>query len=103
MDLRIAAAFALARMHTQQALPYLAILLADPSPSLKTAAIGGLASFANNVPIGSHQPAAGAWQYRTDDTIAHSAFDEATVERQESYYITFWTGWWQQNQKTLAQ
>jgi hypothetical protein len=103
MDLRIATGVALARMHTQQTLPYLATLLDDPNATLKTAAVGGLAAFANNVPIGSHEPAAGAWQYRTDDTIAHSAFDEATIERQESYFITFWKGWWRQNQQALAQ
>jgi hypothetical protein len=102
MDLRIATGVALARMHTQQTLPYLAALLDDPNATLKTAAVGGMSSFANNVPIGSHEPAAGAWQYRTDDTIAHSAFDEATIERQESYYIAFWKGWWQQNQQAFA-
>ena len=101
LDLRIATAVALARMHTQQSLPYLASLLSDSNPTLKTAAVGGLASFANNVPIGSHEPAAGPWRYRTDDTIAHSAFDEGTIERQESYYISYWKGWWQQNQQAL--
>jgi hypothetical protein len=103
LDLRIATGIALARMHTQQTLPYLAALLNDPNPTLETAAVGGMASFANHVPIGSHEPAAGAWQYRTDDTIAHSAFDEVTVQGQASYYIQYWKSWWQQNQPTLMQ
>jgi hypothetical protein len=103
LDLRIAAAVALARIHTQQSLPYLAQLLADPNLSLKSAAVGGMASFANNVPIGSHEPASGTWPYRTDDTIAHSAFDENLVTKQESYYVGFWQAWWQKNQSGLAQ
>jgi len=50
--------------------------------------------FANNVPIGSHEPAAGPWPYRTDDTIAHSGFAEANVP--------FWQNWWQQHQSELV-
>jgi hypothetical protein len=59
MDLRVAAAGALARMHTQPNLPYLAKLLTEKSTMLQAMGVGGLASFANNVPIGSHEPAAG--------------------------------------------
>jgi len=94
-DLRTAAAGALVRMHPQQSLPYLAQLLSDKDGTLRTMAVGGLAMFANNVPIGSHGPAAGPWPYRTDDTIAHSGFAEANV--------SFWQNWWQQNQSALAQ
>ena len=94
-DLRTAAVGALVRMHTKQSLPYLARLLSDKDGTLRTMAVGGLAMFANNVPIGSHGPAAGPWPYRTDDTIAHSGFAEANV--------SFWQSWWQQNQSALAQ
>jgi len=66
-------------------------------------AVGGVSSFANNVPIGSHEPAPGPWSFRTDDTIAHSAFDETTIGKQESYYLTFWQSWWQQHQSALQQ
>ena len=103
MDLRTAAAGTLARMHTQQTLPYLAKLLAEQNISLKTMAVGGLSSFANNVPIGSHEPAAGSWTYRTDDTIAHSAFDERIIAKQEAYYLNFWSDWWRQNESKLSQ
>lgn len=103
MDLRTAAAAALARMHTQQSLPYLAKLLAEDNITLKAMAVGGLSSFANNVPIGSHEPASGEWPYRTDDTIAHSAFDERLVAAREPYYVGFWMSWWQQNQSKLLQ
>jgi hypothetical protein len=94
-DLRIATAGVLARMHTQQTLPHLATLLSDKNVTVRIFAAGGMASFANNLPIGSHEPAAGPWPYRTDDTIAHSAFDAANV--------AFWESWWQQNQSKLAQ
>ncbi|MGD0669877.1 MAG: HEAT repeat domain-containing protein [Bryobacteraceae bacterium] len=102
MDLRIAAAGALARMHTQQTLPYLAGLLADDNTALQAAAVGGLSSFANNVPIGSHEPAAGPWPYRTDDTIAYSVFSEAAIKARPAYYLDFWKTWWQANRAALG-
>jgi hypothetical protein len=102
-DLRIAAAVALARVHTPQTLPYLAPLLDDPNTVLEAAAVGGLSSFANNVPIGSHEPAAGPWIYRTDDTISHSAFDAGVIAQKQSYYLGFWKTWWQQHQAQISQ
>lgn len=93
-DFRTAAAGALARMHTKESLPYLAKLLGDQNGALKSMAVGGFSMFANNVPIGSHEPAPGPWPYRTDDTIAHSGFAEVNV--------TFWQNWWQQNQSALT-
>ncbi|HEY3742964.1 MAG TPA: HEAT repeat domain-containing protein [Bryobacteraceae bacterium] len=65
VELRIAAASALARLHSRETLPLLAQLLAEPNSRLQALAVGGFASFANNVPAGSHQPAAGDWKYRT--------------------------------------
>lgn len=101
-DLRGAAAWALARIHTSLALPYLPELLSDPSPALQAAGVGGLASFANNVPIGSHEPAPGDWKFRTNDTIAHSAFDESLVAKRQAYYVGFWRSWWNENQVELS-
>jgi hypothetical protein len=95
MELRIAAASGLARVHTRQALPFLALLLDSPDPTLRTLAVGGLSMFANNVPTGSHEPAAGEWPWRTDDTIAHSAMDGGNV--------AFWKSWWGTNQTALMQ
>jgi hypothetical protein len=100
--LRAAAATALAWIHTQQAVPYLAQLLNDPSVTLQAAAVGGLAGFANNVPVGAHEPAAGAWAYRTDDTIAHSVFSEAAITARPTYYLSFWQVWWQTNRAALG-
>lgn len=95
LDLRVAAASALARVHTRQALLFLAGLLDDPDLDLRRCAVGGLSMFANNVPIGSHEPAAGAWPWRTDETIAHSAMDAANAG--------FWKSWWAANQSALSQ
>jgi len=102
IDLRIATGAALGRMHTQQTLPYLAKLLDDENLTLKTIGVGGLSSFANNVLANSHQMAPGDWKYRTEDTVAHSAFDENLVRSRESYYADFWRNWWQLNQSILA-
>jgi hypothetical protein len=101
-DLRIALAGALARMHTQQSLPYLAQLLSDPNSALQAMAVGGISNFANNVPIGEHEPAPRPWNYPSDDTIAHSAFDESIIRQQPAYYIGFWKAWWAQNKGNLS-
>jgi hypothetical protein len=93
-DLRIAVADALARMHTQQSLPYLAALLSDPNSTLRGTGVGGMSSFANNVLIGSHEPAPGAWPYRTSETIAHIGFDPSQA--------SYWQNWWTQNKSRLA-
>jgi hypothetical protein len=103
IELRVAAAGALARMHTQQSLAYMARLLEDSDITLRSMGVGGISSFANNVPVGSHEPAPGPWKYRTDDTIAHSAFDAAIVGSNEAYYVGFWRSWWRQYQGELAQ
>ena len=96
-DLRVAAAAALARVHTKQALPILAQLLGGPDPTLRAYAVGGLSMFANNVPVGSHEPAAGDWPWRTAETIAHSAMVGSDDQ------VQFWKNWWGTNQAALLQ
>jgi hypothetical protein len=96
-DLRVAAASALARIHIKQALPILAQLLGSPDPSLRACAVGGLSMFANNVPIGSHEPAVGDWRWRTDETIAHSAMVGSDAQ------VQFWKNWWITNRAALSQ
>ena len=83
-------------------LSYLAQLLSDQNSALKAMGVGGLSSFANNIPIGEHEPAPGPWTYRTEDTIAHSVFDESAVSQRESYFIGFWKDWWNANQVKLS-
>lgn len=101
-EVRIAAATALARVHTRESLQYLAGLLGSPDLMLRTLAVGGMAMFANNVPINSHHPVPGDWPYRTEETIAHSTMDPNTIARNESYYVGFWKNWWFQNKETLV-
>ena len=101
LDLRVACAAPLAKMHTKAALPFLAKLLDEPSYALKAAGVGGFSHFANNVPVGSHEPGPGAWAYRTDETIAHSVWDENIVSQRESYYVGFWKAWWQKYRREL--
>ncbi len=92
--LRIAAASALARIHTRQALPFLAGFLDSSDLDMRILGVGGLSMFANNVPIGSHEPAAGEWPWRTEDTIAHSAMSGSNA--------AFWKSWWTANQAVLS-
>jgi hypothetical protein len=62
-----------------------------------------MASFANNLPIGGHEPMAGEWKHRTPETIAHSVFDETTIRQREAYFVGFWQNWWLQHQSSLSQ
>jgi hypothetical protein len=101
-DLKDASAAALARLHTREALPYLAELLDSPVLWLRTYAVGGLAMFANNVPVGSHHPAPGEWAYRTEETMAHSAMSPDLISSKESYYIGFWKDWWASHRVKLT-
>ena len=94
---REAAAAALARIHSMVCLPYLSKLLQSHDNFMQAMAVGGIAAFANNVPVNSHEPASGAWPYRTDETIAHSAFDESLIQSRPGYYVGFWQTWVQQN------
>ena len=101
-ELKVAAACALARLHTQAALPYLAEMLESRDITLKTYGVGGLAMFANNIPNGSHHPAPGEWRYRTEETMAHSAMDEGIIAQNEAHYVGFWRDWWKEHQAELA-
>jgi hypothetical protein len=104
-DLREVAAFALRGIHTKDALPYLASLLNDPDPQLQAEAVGGLASFANGLPIQTsggvpslsflqmpaHAP------YKTEETVAHFAMGPAAIAQ-----LSFWKSWWTQNRTMLG-
>ena len=103
IELRNAAATALARLHSKEALPYLAKMLESPNITMRTYAVGGMAMFANNVPVGGHHPAPGDWKYRTEETIRHSALDERLVSENEAFYVGFWMDWWSQHRIDLSQ
>ena len=67
--LRKSAARALANIHTQQSLPYLAGLLNEQDVGLVTAGLGGLSAFANNLAIGAHEPRDGRLDRRDDRSL----------------------------------
>ena len=98
--LRLASAVALARVHTNDAVPYLAGLLDDPDPQLRAMAVGGLAKFANNVATDGHHPQPGDWKYRTDETMRNSAMDERLI-RENPAILSFWKAWWAEHRAEL--
>lgn len=110
LQFRRAAAFALAAIHTQQSLPYLAALMSDPDPEMRTEFVRGVGSFANGLPAQTRdatpslsylQPQANS-PFRTDDTVAYSQLNIQILEQNESRYLAFWSAWWQANRGALG-
>lgn len=108
LPFKAAAARALAWIHTREALPFLAKMLSDPDPDIRTSGVGGLAMFANNEPVRTVSPISVTprppvyepW-YRTSETANHSIMSKETLMQREAYYVGFWTKWWQDNQGTI--
>jgi hypothetical protein len=109
LPFRRAAAFALAAIHTKEALPYLATLMTDADPELRAESVRGLGSFANGLPVQTMagvpslahlQPQPNS-PYRTEDTITHHPLNIQFIEENESTYLTFWKAWWQTNRAAL--
>ena len=100
-SLRKACLTALARIHTRPALTYLAHFLDSSDVELQSLAVGGLAMFANNVPIGGHGPAAGSWPFRTEDTLKHSAMDPRVLMAKPNI-VGFWKHWWEEHRSELV-
>lgn len=98
--LRAAAAAALTRIHTRESVPYLAALLNDPDSEFQALGVGGIARFANNVPIGEHHPAPGDWKYRTDETLRYSVLDARIIQSRPEI-LAFWKLWWMQYRAEL--
>jgi hypothetical protein len=104
-DFRRSAAHALRAIHTIEAVPFLATLLDDPDANLQTEGVGGLASFANGLPVQTtagvaslsylHSPESAP--YKTTDTVANFAMGEAAIR-----YLSFWKSWWSQNRTALG-
>lgn len=99
-ELRYAAATALARIHTRETLPLLATLLDDPDPALRARAVGGLAMFANNVPVGQYHPSPGQWKYRTEATLKNSVMDQRVIHANPAV-VSFWKAWWNEHRREL--
>ncbi len=99
---RAAATAALARIHTPAAVMLLGPALLDSNFQVRWRAIGGLAKFANNIPVGGMSPSDGPWLFRTDETIRYSVNSEEIGDR-EDYYLDFWRAWWSENQKSIEE
>ncbi|HZC43659.1 MAG TPA: HEAT repeat domain-containing protein, partial [Acidobacteriaceae bacterium] len=102
-SVRYAAAHALTNIHTGAAVTYLAPLLDSDDPQLRADAIGGIACFANGVPvINPAKPGGGLdinenGPFRTDATMSHFAMGIMTISQKEAYYLNYWRGWWSAN------
>jgi hypothetical protein len=110
LQFRQAAAHALAAIHTREALPYLAMLLDDADQTLRAEGVGGLAAFANGLPVqtsanlqnlGYLQFPAQA-PYQTPETKAHFSLGVQTISKDEASYLAFWKSWWAANRASLG-
>jgi hypothetical protein len=107
---REAAAHALAAVHVQAALPFLATLLSDTDAQLRIEAIGGIGSFANGLPpqTPSNTTSLAYLQFpqsapfMSDDTKAHFAIGATAIERNESWYVSYWSQWWSEHRSALV-
>lgn len=100
-ELLTAAIWALAAIHTKEALPFLASLLYGASLDEQERSIYGLSAFANGCPpqtrgnivsmeyLQCDQPSA----YKTAETEANFAFRMGTLDQQPSL-VSFWQNWW---------
>lgn len=92
-ELRLAAANALARVHTRPTLHALAAMLDSPDVSVRTRAVAGLSMFANNTAIDDYRPLPGEWRYRTAETMASFITDERRIGA-DPWIVSFWKAWW---------
>jgi hypothetical protein len=107
---RQAAAHALASIHTREALPYLAMLLDDADQTLRAEGVGGLAAFANGLPVQTPKNVAnlGYMQfpaeapYQTPETRAHFGMGVETIAKNEASYLAFWKSWYAANRSSLG-
>jgi hypothetical protein len=99
-EMRAAAAGALARIHTPDAVTILGPALNHADFQVQWRAVGGLAMFANNVPIAGGGPAPGEWPFRSDDTFRYSAYSEEYVAEHHEF-IDFWRKWWAENEAAV--
>jgi hypothetical protein len=107
---REAAAHALAAIHNQAALPYLATLLDDSDSGMQIEGIRGLGSFANGlgvetsggIPTLSHLQRPSVAPFSTPDTIKNFALGHDAILANKPSYLQFWKQWWSANRSTLG-
>ena len=101
---------ALMNIHSPLAVTFLAPLLEDKDPQIRADAIGGLALFANNIPIIDHRdptkPSVIRFDlqgpYKTPATVEHCELMLPVIARNEGYYLSFWKEWWSTNGATIT-
>ncbi len=99
--IRGCAAEALAKIHTVDTLPTLALLLDSPEAVLRNWAFAGFSRFVDNLPIEKPEMfTTMAWMhpqgptpYRTADTDKHIA-DITVPAEKHAEYTSFWKAWW---------
>ena len=100
--IRAAAIRALAAVHTQETLPFLASLLSSSDSGEQERAIYGVSAFANGCPIQTNANSMSmtyltqcnhSSTYSTPETWAHFAFGPRSADRMPAF-AQFWQGWW---------
>jgi len=99
--LRANATRALAAIHTQETLPFLAGLLSSTDSDEQVQSVYGLSSFANGCPIQTQGNTAslaylmcdGPSAYKTPETVANFGFRPGPPD-QEQALLSFWQAWW---------
>ena len=103
-------AHALASIHTRATLPYLAALLDDPVLDLRAEAVGGMASFANGLPVQITADLTSMRYlqfpekapYLTPETRANFGMGKFTIEQDEARYLSCWRTWWAEHRGELG-
>ena len=106
------AADALMRIHTRDALPFLAQLLDGSDPRTRELAIAGFSRFVENLPIetqfntlnGQSKQPQGPAPYRTPQTDKYSLSMQSLAGSTltEAEYVQFWKSWWATMSPKLA-
>lgn len=107
--LSAAAIRALSSVHTREAIPFLASLLASTDPELRARGMFGLSGFVNGCPMQTPDNVRSMEYmrpelpspYRTADTLSHLVIRTGSAD-QESGYLTFWRAWWAEHQQEFA-
>ena len=102
LTMQLAAAGALAQIHTRETLPYLAALLTSPDRRAREYAAQGMSRFVANLPIatakntpnGEYLRPQGPAPYRTRDTDRYSMSTKRLQDVDENSYLQFWRTWW---------
>lgn len=107
--MQLSAVQALAKIHTKESLPYLALLLDSQHDSIRNQAVNGFSRFAMNLPIETPEGVVSlAWAtpqgpapHRTQETDKHIGSYGTPADKQ-AVNIGFWRSWWAQKKGELT-